>query len=63
MEKSRESRRNQGQRFAIVDKDALIRFLSREEFDLIKKFNANFMEMRAGDFVYLTELPPEISQR
>lgn len=57
MEKTKELGRYQGKRFAIVDKDTPIRFLSREEFEAIKKFNGNFIEMKAGDIVYLTELP------
>lgn len=58
VEKNKEIGRYQGQRFAIVDQDAPIRFLSREEFETIKKGNGNFIEMKAGDIVYLTELPP-----
>ena len=58
VEKTMEQHRYQGKRFAIVDKDTPIRFLSREEFEAIKKFNRNFIEMKAGDLVYLTELPP-----
>ena len=58
VEKTEEQHRYQGKRFAIVDKDTPIRFLSREEFESIKIFNRNFIEMKAGDLVYLTELPP-----
>ena len=58
VEKNEAQHRYQGKRFAIVDKDTPIRFLSREEFEAIKKFNGNLIEMKAGDLVYLTELPP-----
>jgi len=46
-----------GERFAIVDEFAPIRFLSREEFALMKELNPNLIEMKAGDIVYLTEPP------
>lgn len=46
-----------GRRFAIVDDFAPIRFLSREEFALMKELNPNLIEMKAGDIVYLTEIP------
>lgn len=62
VERTKTSDQYQGKRFAIVDKDTPIRFLSREEFDAIKKFNGNFIEMKAGDIVYLTELPPGTCQ-
>jgi hypothetical protein len=44
-------------RFAIVDDLAPLRFLSREEFDLLKQGNPRLIEMKAGDIVYLTEPP------
>lgn len=47
----------QGGRFAIVDELAPVRFLSREEFESLKKLNPNFIEMKAGDILYLTERP------
>lgn len=46
-----------GKRFAIVDDQAPVRYLSREEFESLKKLNPSFIEMRAGDIVYLTEKP------
>ena len=46
-----------GERFAIVDDQAPVRFLSREEFESLKKRNPRLIEMRAGDIVYLTEKP------
>lgn len=46
-----------GERFAIVDDQAPVRFLSREEFDSLKQRNPRLIEMRAGDIVYLTETP------
>lgn len=44
-------------RFAIVDELAPVRFLSREEFESMKKLNPQLLEMKAGDIVYLTEPP------
>jgi hypothetical protein len=32
-------------------------YLSREEFELLKRLNPKLMEMRACHIVYLTELP------
>jgi hypothetical protein len=46
-----------GERFAIVDDLAPVRFLSREEFEALKKHNPRLIEMRAGDLHYLTEPP------
>ena len=46
-----------GERFAIVDDQAPVRFLSREEFETLKKRNPRLIEMRACDIVYLTETP------
>lgn len=46
-----------GERFAVVDELAPVRFLSREEFEALKKFNPKLIEMRAGDIHYLTEPP------
>lgn len=46
-----------GGRFAIVDELASVRFLSREEFESIKKLNPNLIEMKAGDILYLTAPP------
>lgn len=48
-----------GERFAIVDELAPVRFLSRAEFESLKKFNPKLIEMRAGDILYLTEPPSE----
>ena len=45
------------ERFAIVDEHALLRFLTREEFELLKNLNPRLIEMRAGDIHYLTEPP------
>jgi hypothetical protein len=44
-------------RFAIVDELASIRFLSREEFESLKKLNPRLIEMKASDIRYLTEPP------
>jgi hypothetical protein len=44
-------------RFAIVDEIAPVRFLSREEFESLKRRNPRLIEMRAGDILYLTEPP------
>jgi hypothetical protein len=44
-------------RFAIVDEVAPIRFVSREEFELLKEFSPGLIEMRCGDIHYLTEPP------
>jgi hypothetical protein len=46
-----------GERFAIVDDLAPVRFLTRNEFESLKKCNPRLIEMRAGDIHYLTELP------
>ena len=46
-----------GERFAIVDDQAPVRFLSREEFESLKKLNPGLIEMRAVDIIYLTETP------
>ena len=48
------------ERFAFVDEAAPVRFLSREEFDSLKKLNPRLIEMRAGDIHYLTEAPPQV---
>lgn len=45
------------ERFAIVDDLAPIRFLSQEEFELMKELNPRLIQMRAGDICYLTEPP------
>jgi hypothetical protein len=47
----------QDQRFAIVDEFVPVRFLSREEFESLKRRNPRLVEMRAGDIHYLTEPP------
>jgi len=49
----------QSERFAIVDENAPVRFLSREEFELMKKLNPKLIEMKACDLVYLTEPPSQ----
>lgn len=49
--------RRRGERFAIVDDQAPVRFLSREEFESLKKVNPRLIEMTASDIVYLTEPP------
>lgn len=54
---TKESGLIEGERFAIVDEQALLRFLSREEFALLKTINPRLMEMKACHIVYLTELP------
>ena len=46
-----------GERFAIVDELAPVRFLSPEEFKSLKQLNPRLIEMRAGDIHYLTEPP------
>ena len=45
------------ERFAIVDELTPVRFLSRDEFELLKKRNPKLIEMKACDLVYLTEPP------
>ena len=45
------------ERFAIVDELAPVRFLSRDEFELLKKRNPKLIQMKAGGLVYLTEPP------
>jgi hypothetical protein len=45
------------ERFAIVDEMAPVRFLSRDEFELLKELNPRLIEMRCGDIHYLTEPP------
>jgi len=45
------------ERFALVDELAPVRFLSREEFEVLKQLNPRLIEMRAGDIHYLTEPP------
>lgn len=49
--------KSEGERFAIVDDLAPVRFLSRAEFDLLKQGNPRLIAMKAGDIVYLTEPP------
>jgi len=46
-----------GERFAIVNELAPIRFLSRDEFESLKKLNPRLIEMKAIDIHYLTEPP------
>jgi hypothetical protein len=46
-----------GERFAIVDELAPVRFLSRDEFELLKQRNPKLIQMKAGGLVYLTEPP------
>ncbi|MHB9075442.1 MAG: hypothetical protein ACYC6G_18200 [Desulfobaccales bacterium] len=46
-----------GERFAIVDESAPVRFLSRKEFESLKELNPRLIEMRARDIHYLTEPP------
>ncbi len=57
MQANKNNWRQHGGRFAMVDELAPVRFLSREEFDLLKKRNPNLIEMKAGDILYLTEPP------
>ena len=45
------------ERYAIVDELAPVRYLSREEFELLKKRNPKLIQMKAGGLVYLTEPP------
>jgi hypothetical protein len=42
---------------AMVDKDGSIRYLSRDEYESIKRLNPKLMEMKACGIVYLTEVP------
>ncbi len=49
----------QSERFAIVDEFAPVRFLSRDEFEALKRRNPRLIQMRAGGLVYLTEPPPK----
>ncbi len=57
MQTTKESCPQGGERFAIVDELAPVRFLSREEFELLKKRNPKLIQMKAGGLVYLTEPP------
>ena len=59
MQSTKNDWRQGGGRFAVVDELAPVRFLSREEFALMKELNPNLIEMKAGDIVYLTEPPKE----
>jgi hypothetical protein len=47
----------EGGRFAIVDELAPIQYLSREEFETMQRLNPRLIVMKAGDLIYLTELP------
>jgi hypothetical protein len=49
-----------GERFAIVDELAPVRFLSRDEFEALKRRNPRLIQMRAGALVYLTEPPSKV---
>ncbi len=42
---------------ALVDEHGGVRFLSRKEFESMKKLNPKLMEMKACGIVYLTEVP------
>ena len=57
METHNETCLTRGRRFAVVDEQAPVRFLSSEEFEALKKLNPKLIEMKAGDIVYLTEPP------
>ena len=56
---TKENCRRQSERFAIVDELAPVRFLSRDEFEALKRRNPGLMQMQAGGLVYLTEPPPK----
>lgn len=45
------------ERFAIVEGRDLPRFLSRNEFEILKQRNPRLIRMKAGGLVYLTEPP------
>ncbi len=47
----------QSERFAIVDELASVRFLSRDEFEALKRRNPRLIQMQACGLVYLTEPP------
>jgi hypothetical protein len=57
VEETKNNRLPGGKRFAIVDEDAPVRFLSRDEFELMKKLNPKLIQMKACGLVYLTEPP------
>jgi hypothetical protein len=42
---------------AIVDRDGAVRFLSRDEYESLKKHNPRLMELQACGIFYLTEVP------
>jgi hypothetical protein len=42
---------------AMVDRDGGVRYLSREEYDSLKRLNPRLMELSAYGIVYLTEVP------
>lgn len=57
MQTTKEICRQGSKRFAIVDELTPVRFLSRDEFELLKKLNPKLIQMKAGGLVYLTEPP------
>ena len=57
MQTTKEICRQGSERYAIVDELAPVRFLSRDEFELLKKRNPKLIQMKACGFVYLTEPP------
>jgi len=59
MQATKENCPQRSERFAIVDEHVPVRFLSREEFELMKKLNPKLIEMKACDLVYLTEPPSQ----
>ena len=59
MQATKENCPQGSERFAIVDEHVPVRFLSREEFELMKKLNPKLIEMKACDLVYLTEPPSQ----
>ncbi len=57
MEANKENCLRGSELFAIVDELAPVRYLSQEEFELLKKRNPKLIQMKAGGLVYLTEPP------
>jgi hypothetical protein len=42
---------------ATVDEQGEVRYLNRDEFELMKRLNPRLMEMKACGIIYLTEVP------
>lgn len=47
-----------GEKFAIIDEHGVVRILSKEELELMKKVNPKIFEMPAYGIIYQKEAPP-----